>query len=119
MSTVYQNVMKTREPVESPTEVFNKVMSNTLPKNVAEWTDIRKTVLNAGKLFTPQSVDFLTMAFCVSTENYALGRSYIEFLEASNIKPNLATIGRFFWLFYASNKYRNVPSSDEERILKL
>lgn len=119
LSAVCQNATKTREPIETPKEVFDKVMNNMLPKSVDEWSDIRKAVLNKGKLFTPQSVDFLTMAFCLTADNYALGKSYLQFLEASNIKPNLATIGRFFCLFYASNKGKNVSVEDEERILKL
>lgn len=119
MSALCKNAVKVKEPVETPKEVFSSVMNNTFPKSVDEWTDIRRAVLDTGKLFTPQNVDFLTMAFCLSTNNYALGKSYLQFLETSNIKPNLATIARFFCLFYDSNKNKDVSSEDEELILKL
>lgn len=111
--------LKIKESVESPNEVFTQVLNNTQPKTVKEWNAIRKQVLDRAKLFTPESVDFLTMAFCLSTKNYPLGKSYINFLDASNIKPNLAASGRFFALFYASNKFESIPKEDEEYILKL
>ncbi|CAH1163414.1 unnamed protein product [Phaedon cochleariae] len=106
--------------------IENAVDRSKIINSRREWGNVRQTILNHEqnrKHYTMDNIDALILGFCTTRKEYELGFSYLQFLKDENIKPNLATIGKYFKLLYHCNeKYYFIEKKknpeDEEYILK-
>nr|CAH7762887.1 unnamed protein product [Callosobruchus chinensis] len=102
-------------------------MDNSTVKSLNDWKTVRNSILehtyNSGK-YTTNNIDAIILNYCANKKDCNLGTSYLNFLKRENIKPNLATIGKYLKLLYTINadmvfkKGKKLPLIEEELILR-
>ena len=75
-----------------------------------KWDDIRKTLITLGNL-TPSITDSMVIDICHINEYVDAGISYYKFLERSNYKPSIVTIGKYLKLY----ERKRTPITEEEK----
>nr|CAI5838402.1 unnamed protein product [Callosobruchus analis] len=114
---------KTREYIN----IVNTVMENSTVKSLNDWKNVRNSILehmyNFGK-YTKDNIDAVILNYCANKKDCNLGTSYLNFLKKENIKPNLATIGKYLKLLHTINADmvfkdgKKLPKIEEELILR-
>lgn len=108
-------------------DIIQLTIENAKLTSLNDWTNVKKAILehefNRGR-FTTHNIDAVIMGHCINSKRLDLGVSYIDFLSQENIKPNLATVGKFLQLIYLRNYKDCLDSgktckvSEEKLILK-
>ncbi|XP_076683287.1 mitochondrial ribonuclease P catalytic subunit isoform X1 [Andrena cerasifolii] len=81
-----------------------------------KWDEVRKTLIRLGNL-TPSITDSMIIDICHSNEYVDAGISYYKFLERSNCRPSIVTIGKYLKLYEA--KRTPITEEDKAHILNL
>lgn len=100
-------------------DFIEQVMSHKTIQSATDWRTVRNEALEASEHITEKNVDLLTMDYCLENSNYSLGKSYLEFLRENELKPNLATTGKFLRLFYYAKLNSEIGNEEDEGILSM
>ncbi|CAH1971845.1 unnamed protein product [Acanthoscelides obtectus] len=121
-----RNMIRPRQ-VRHIVDVIGTVMDNTKVHSLNDWKIVRNTILehefNRGQ-YTNNNIDSKILGYCALKKDCDRGTSYLNFLKSEDIKPNLATIGKYLKLLYAINadivfiQGKTLPKIEEELILR-
>ncbi|KAJ8929374.1 hypothetical protein NQ314_017955 [Rhamnusium bicolor] len=88
-------------------DLILNTMENSQISSINDWINVRKAILeheyNRGQ-YSKHNIDAMILGYCVNNKKYDLGSSYLDFLSQENIRPNLATLGRYLKLLYTKNQ---------------
>ncbi|KAK5643538.1 hypothetical protein RI129_007383 [Pyrocoelia pectoralis] len=87
-------------------------------KTLDDWESVREKLLNSSKQISHKTIDSIILSVCISSKNYDLGFTYLDFLKQRNISLGLAAIGKYFKLFYLAN-CNNSDIGNEDEIYNL
>lgn len=108
-------------------DLVNTVIESSRINVLNDWKYVRSKILehefNRGQ-YTQHNIDAIILGYCACIKNCDLGTSYLNFLNKENIKPNLATLGKYLKLLYSINENtrfvqgKKLPKIEEELILR-
>ncbi|XP_031341953.1 mitochondrial ribonuclease P catalytic subunit [Photinus pyralis] len=104
---------------KSLTEDFvpNTILNKRI-KTAHDWEDVRHKLLTSSKQISQKTIDSIILSVCISAKNYDLGFAYIDFLKQQKVNLGLATVGKYFKLFYLAN-CGNAAIRNEDEIYSL
>lgn len=118
--SIHNKTLRKRFPHAQPKITVKDLIAETLKdksfKTVSDWHTVRNEIIQTNDHITENNVDFLMIDYCLSTHDFSLGKSYFEFLKQNNLKPNLATVGKYLRLIYYAKKDSGISSDEEEEI---
>lgn len=114
-----QSLKVEKEEKSIKADVLPSIISDRKIATVEDWKAIRDELFKSGKPITSVNIDTLILNFCIREANYTLAYSYFDFLKKEQLKPNLATIGKYFKIFYLTNYNKVVDENEELNIINL
>lgn len=116
---MHNSVARKRVPQVRVSDLIAEVMRDKKFENSKDWKAVRDEVLKTSVHITENNVDVFTMDYFLNSSDYSLGKSYFDFLKENNLKPNLATVGKYLRLFYSAKKDSSISSNEEDYILHM
>lgn len=92
-------------------------LAENRPLLTTEWAELRSELIATDTLINEVNVDATILSRCLPEAQLEVGKSYVKFLRDQGIKPNLATVGKLFRLYHASEKA--LTDEDKAEIVKL
>lgn len=96
-------------------EIYHYLKCRTLEAKT-NWKEIREDLLNQSKNITSVNIDAMTLHYCISHKYFNAAFDYINHLKEENIKLNLATLGKYFRLFYELHCEGNLTQEQKQFI---
>lgn len=93
-------------------EIFNYLNNRNLGPET-NWKDVREDILKESRNITPINIDAMMLNYYTTKKMYDVAFKYLNYLKEDNIKLNLATIGKYFKLFY--ELYREGKLTQEQK----
>lgn len=94
----------------------NKILGNEIIKANVDWKEVRQKLVDGVSFINDKNVDAIALQFMLGEKNLEVARSYMKFLDN---EVNLATLGKYFKLFYVVRDGKKLDKTDEEHILSL
>lgn len=111
--------LKISKPLTKSDEVFSEFIAENSIKAKSDWKRIREELMKNSRQITPLNIDSMAINYCLTKKLYKEAVSYMDFINEENIKPNLATIGKYFRLFYYLYLENLLTKQQEDMILSL
>ncbi|XP_050299495.1 uncharacterized protein LOC126738284 isoform X2 [Anthonomus grandis grandis] len=98
-------------------------LENVKIEKLDDWEKLKQSILNhelnrMPNLVNHYNVDARIMGTISILQRLDLSRSYLKYLESQNIRPNLATLGKYLKFLYESIKQK-ASKSEETEILSI
>lgn len=89
------------------------------PLKTEDWTGIRNRVLNSGRFYTKVNVDATILGLCSRHGSLDVGRSYVRFLEQSNIPLTAGIAGKYLKLFSLSPGQVSLHPEQSDEVIRI
>ncbi|KAL1501588.1 hypothetical protein ABEB36_006885 [Hypothenemus hampei] len=106
---------------KSTNEVVISVLQEMKIQKCEDWNKVKQLIFDQnrrGKI-SETGIDGLIMNSILKLNRVDLAKDYLNYLEASHTKPNLATVGKYLKLLYQNHSLEKLSKSDENEIIKL
>ncbi|XP_034107293.1 mitochondrial ribonuclease P catalytic subunit [Drosophila albomicans] len=85
----------------------------------AEWQHVRSVLSGRNKYISAHNVDAVILGMCASGEQLPLAKSYLRYLETSEIEPNAATLGRLLRVYHSAHQLRMLSDKEQSEIMQI
>lgn len=101
IGTLDNDISVSKNKTETKIYIPHTELVETLEKqralSAAEWDELKSKLIGVRNI-TESSFEGNVMGGCIQYENYAAGKSLIEYIRSRNMKPNIATLSRYMRL---------------------
>lgn len=113
---------RTAKPFVASPDQFGPIQA-ALSENRAlsddEWRGLRTELLSGDGSINSVNIDATILGRCLPDGLLEAGKSYVRFLRASGLEPNLASVGRLLRLYHMGATQGALTDGDREDIVAM